>query len=832
MASKIWHDRSIRILSVVLSILFLWGFGISLLIVILNISIGFPVNDVDFRQSFLEMTLRDNERDMLNYLQISQHSEVPEHYETEREYVFFSSGSFGMESNLHTYAQRFDPKNTNFRFAATDTDGVLLLTNDPDYGKEQPELASSIFQHSIYLKQRDYQEQKHFDDPVNQFHEITYGNVAQYLQDPSEYKLWYFSDSRVDDAYHNGLNVISYEDPYTDYMFFDTAEEANKFDYKKVYGNLCTWKIVAASAANLPAGEQITVPTKPAAEANANLAEEAAIIVEIQSYSIQNQFETTLESYYNMKAGGLIVRAVDEALENQLTKALDITIRGEHAETKTCYVRSYLYENMTADDTIRANYAVYALVFRHSEWSIILLFALLVLTVIACIIMCTAAGHTAGDEQIIVSPVHSIAYEFFWLLPPAVFFAAMLVAKLLFSVGSPYRMIAISCIGMILCIAACGVLWLYTTAIRAKTGTFWTSFGIFRVFRFLFSLFRNRTLAVILFVALMAALFFFNVFTLMEAQALIPAALGVDLLMLIFMIYSTYAYFELHRHVRQMETGDFTPARHPVPLCADFRDFDSSLNEITGKVAEIVAQQTKAEHLRTELITNVSHDLKTPLTSIVNYVDLLSREQMPNAEAGEYLEVLRRQAARLKKLTVDLVDASKASTGNLAVELVPTDLGVLLSQLAGEYAELMESRELTLVVNVPEELLMILADGRQIWRVFDNLLNNACKYALPGTRVYLDVKQQENDVVISLKNISAQPLNVSPDELMERFVRGDASRHTEGSGLGLSIARDLTALQNGTMRLSTDGDLFKVYLTFPLYRPAEEPDAAEQTPIS
>ncbi|MBR4201718.1 MAG: HAMP domain-containing histidine kinase [Oscillospiraceae bacterium] len=816
MASNIRYSRAVQILSVVLSIIFLWGFGISLLIVILNIGIGFPVNNVDFRQAFLDMTQRDKEQDVLNYLQLTLRADMPD--PAEREKVFISAGSYGIEMNLHSYEQRFDPANTNYRFAATDTDGNLLLTNDPDYGSDLPVLASAVYTRSIYLKQRDYQEQKHFDDPVNAYQEITYGNVARYLADPSEYKLWYFSDNRVDNAYHNGLEVKSYEDPYTDYMFFESAGEANKFDYKKVYGDLCKWKIVAASAAGFQADGQGTAP-KP---------DDSSIVVEISAYKTQNQFLTTLESYYNMKDGGLLVRAVDEDLEKLLTTALDITIRGEHAETQNCYIRSYLYENMQADDTIRANYAIFSLLFRHSEWSVVLMFVLLVLTVLACIAMCTAAGHTAGDETVTVSPVHRIAYECFWLLPPAMLFASWLLMRTLFDVRSPYRTIAIFCIGMIFCIAACSILWLYTTAIRMKTSCFWQDFGLFRILRFLLNLFRNRTLAVILFVVLSAALFCLNVFTLLNAPAFIPLTLCIDLLALLFMIYSIYAYFELHRHVRQMETGDFTPAQHPVKLFSDFGSFDASLNEITGKVAEIVAQQTKAEHLRTELITNVSHDLKTPLTSIVNYVDLLSREQMPNETAAEYLDVLRRQAARLQKLTIDLVDASKASTGNLTVELLPTDLQVLLSQLAGEYEELMESKELTLKVSAPEEPLTILADGRQIWRVFDNLLNNACKYALSGTRVYLDVKKQDDQAVISLKNISAQPLNVSPDELMERFVRGDASRHTEGSGLGLSIARDLTVLQNGTMRLSTDGDLFKVYLTFPLCPPpADAPEPAE-----
>ena len=200
---------------------------------------------------------------------------------------------------------------------------------------------------------------------------------------------------------------------------------------------------------------------------------------------------------------------------------------------------------------------------------------------------------------------------------------------------------------------------------------------------------------------------------------------------------------------------------------------------------------------------------------------------MQSEAAAEYLDVLKRQAARLKKLTIDLVDASKASTGNLTVELVPTNIPVLLSQLAGEYEEQLAAKDMTLILNVPQEPITILADGRQIWRVFDNLLNNAYKYTLPGTRIYLEVQTGDDQVVITVKNISASPLNISADALMERFVRGDSSRHTEGSGLGLSIARDLTKLQNGVLELKTDGDLFKAILRFPLYH-APEPPAEEQ----
>ena len=244
------------------------------------------------------------------------------------------------------------------------------------------------------------------------------------------------------------------------------------------------------------------------------------------------------------------------------------------------------------------------------------------------------------------------------------------------------------------------------------------------------------------------------------------------------------------------------------------KEHGEQLNQITEGMTKAVNERMKSEHFRTELITNVSHDIKTPLTSIINYVDLLEKEEIDNDKAREYLAVLSRQSARLKKLIDDLMEASKASTGNVAVNWERCELNVLLDQCAGEYAEKLKAAQLELVVTKPEEPVVILADGRHMWRVFDNLLNNICKYALAGTRVYLNLEKAEGKAVVTFRNISASQLNISGDELMERFVRGDSSRSTEGSGLGLSIARSLVQLQKGQLDLTVDGDLFKVTLQF------------------
>ncbi len=280
-------------------------------------------------------------------------------------------------------------------------------------------------------------------------------------------------------------------------------------------------------------------------------------------------------------------------------------------------------------------------------------------------------------------------------------------------------------------------------------------------------------------------------------------------------IYVVLSMRELQQGGRQLAAGNLD---YKVPLDNlrwDFKAHGEHLNSMRTAIQAAVEDQMKSERMKTELITNVSHDIKTPLTSIVNYVDLLKKQEMPTDEAKEYLEVLDRQAGKLKKLTEDLVEAAKASTGNMTVNFQRTDVNVLLTQSSGEYQEKLQSKNLQLLLTPAQDNPAISADGRLLWRVFENLLSNIYKYALPGTRVYLTCQATETQVTITFRNISANPLNISADELMERFVRGDDSRHTEGSGLGLSIAKSLTQLQNGTFDLAIDGDLFKAILTFP-----------------
>ncbi|MCC8022821.1 MAG: HAMP domain-containing histidine kinase [Clostridiales bacterium] len=296
------------------------------------------------------------------------------------------------------------------------------------------------------------------------------------------------------------------------------------------------------------------------------------------------------------------------------------------------------------------------------------------------------------------------------------------------------------------------------------------------------------------------------------------AAGGILLLSVIYIILFSSLSMELDRikkGAQELASGnmEYKLTGHRMSFT---REIAENLNRIGDGLQEAVSVQTRSERLKSELITNVSHDIKTPLTSIINYVDLLKKESVCNETDQSYLDILDKKSLRLKDLTEDLIEASKASTGNLNVAYTRLNGKELVNQAVGEYKERFEQRGLEVIVNLPEADLTLWADGRHTFRILENMLSNACKYSLEKSRVYVDLFKEDGMGYIIVKNISGRPLNITEEELMQRFVRGDSSRSTQGSGLGLSIALSLAELQGGEFKIKIDGDLFKAVASFQL----------------
>ena len=358
---------------------------------------------------------------------------------------------------------------------------------------------------------------------------------------------------------------------------------------------------------------------------------------------------------------------------------------------------------------------------------------------------------------------------------------------------------------------------------RLKAGLLWKNSLCRKLCLFIKACWQERTITLrtgLCYVGFLIAHFF--VYHVMDSFWLL---LVLDIAVGVFLLWRAIQEQRVNQGIRRITAGEVDYKIDTTHLRGDYRTEAEAVNHIGEGLSNAVEKSLKNERLKTDLITNVSHDIKTPLTSIINYVDLLKRENIQDEKVRGYIDVLDKKSQRLKNLTEDLVEASKISSGNIKLEFMPIDFVQLIWQTNGEFEEKFAARGLNLVCSIPEGPIYVMADGRRLWRVVENLYNNTAKYALQDSRVYADLKADEEQVVFSLKNISEQPLNISADELTERFVRGDVSRTTEGSGLGLSIAQNLTTLQKGKFEIYLDGDLFRVTLTFPRVKA----DSSEKT---
>ena len=361
------------------------------------------------------------------------------------------------------------------------------------------------------------------------------------------------------------------------------------------------------------------------------------------------------------------------------------------------------------------------------------------------------------------------------------------------------------------------VLFLETIVKRMKTKTLITNTLIYKFYKWLKegtskTLNKiNKTYKVII---------YFILFILANIILLQFNDIGIFLIVVlwIFAIYkvnnSTIKFYEIKDALKEIYNGNVEVYLNEEDYKGDLKEVSRYVNDIAGGFSNAISEQLKSERMKTELITNVSHDIKTPLTSIINYVDLLKKENIDNENIKKYLDIIDNKSQKLKKLTDDLVEASKASSGNIKLNIERINIDELIKQEIGEFEDKFNKIGLTTIIDIKDKNIYINADGRYIARVLDNIFSNISKYALENSRVYIDVNKENDEVVVTFKNISREKLNISEEELMQRFVRGDESRNTEGSGLGLSISESLTKLQGGEFKINIDGDLFKVMLTF------------------
>lgn len=436
--------------------------------------------------------------------------------------------------------------------------------------------------------------------------------------------------------------------------------------------------------------------------------------------------------------------------------------------------------------------------------------------VLLTVFLCVACGHKKGREGIYLCWFHRIPGDL--LLAAYILGFILLCAGVAESFGYySYRSFETRMTLSVLCAAGMAALvisWAVTFTARCKgrsllrdTVIGWICVRLWRGCRA-----AAEALPLIWKAALSGAAYL--ILSLILAPGVVWIVLSAAVL--VYLCWWAYRWKQVRQGAREIISGNLSYRINSEKMPPDLRKHAEELNNLGQAIGAAVEERMRSEHFKAELITNVSHDLKTPLTSIISYVDLLRKESIENPRAREYIDVLDRKCQRLKKLTEDLVEASKASTGALKVERERIDLVQLTEQALGEYEERLRSSGLTVVRTLPAQPVWVIADGRHLWRIMDNLLSNCGKYALEGTRVYVEVQDFADCAKLRVKNISREELNIPAQQLTERFVRGDESRTMEGSGLGLSIAQSLTELQQGGFEVDVDGDLFKATVTLPL----------------
>ena len=487
---------------------------------------------------------------------------------------------------------------------------------------------------------------------------------------------------------------------------------------------------------------------------------------------------------------------------------------------------------ITAHDEFYQDYKLFNFIYPIRYVLFVFLALSIIFIIIDIIFLFSSAGRKEDTDEVYLNYFDKIPFDIVVLAEAFAVYLMFILEDYFYIYTSIGIVIVISILSLF---AAILLITALSFAVRIKKGVFINQLLLVKIFKLIIKYVKLASSLVVNFFRMLPYIWQGALITLFIISLNISLIVAVTvfwtydwLFLLLWLIFNIIVFIgicfglsqmnKLKKSGKRMSDGDIETKLNTEKMYFHFKEHGNNLNEISKGMNIAIEEHMKSEHLKTELITNVSHDIKTPLTSIINYVDLMKQEDINNENVEKYLNVVDKQSIRLKKLLEDLVEVSKASTGNVTIENTPSELNVLLGQVAGEYKEKLENEGLNLILDAPEEPVVILGDGRHLWRIFDNLLNNICKYTQEKTRVYLTLEKQDNKAIITFRNISKYPLNITSDELVERFIRGDKSRHTEGSGLGLSIAKSLTQLQKGNMEIVIDGDLFKVVLTFDLYK--------------
>lgn len=448
-------------------------------------------------------------------------------------------------------------------------------------------------------------------------------------------------------------------------------------------------------------------------------------------------------------------------------------------------------------------------------------YSILILFIIG-IYLIWSIGHKNNKEEIYLNNFDKFSYEIICITGIIILATFSLIGRECLANANIYTLV-ISLIAYLICYITCASIGI-TTIKRIKARKFIKTTLIYKILKWIKQKIEEISNLILWNKEITTKLIIYYIAFIIISLILIISTAAIWFCIILLLIFWGVALYAILNYTKQLNTikeilkniyeGKENIKIDTTNLEKNLKEMAEYINSLSTGLTKAVEESLKSERMKTELITNVSHDIKTPLTSIINYVDLLKKEEMPNEKAKEYLEILDKKSQRLKRLTEDLVEASKASSGNIKLNMEEINVKELIKQISGEFEDKLNEKNLELILNMPNEEVKIKADSRYLYRVIENMYSNISKYALEGSRVYVDIIINRNKVEMQLKNISKAKLNISSEELMQRFVRGEASRNTEGSGLGLSIAESLTTLQKGKFNIYLDGDLFKVTIEF------------------